>query len=349
MHRPERRDDQRCDWRLQLDPDRGPGPRHLSLLRQVTDNGSPVLSDDEEITVTVNEVNRRAGARRGRQPERERRQRAGFTATASDRGPARQHADLQPGQRHDRLRHRHRARSRGATINASTGAFSWTPTEAQGPGTYHFFVTVTDNGSPVLSDDEEITVTVNEVNRAPELGAIGNKSVNEGTPSSFTATATDADVPANALSFSLVNGTTGCGTVTSCTVPSGASINASTGAFSWTPSDNGTFRFKVRVTDNGTPVLSDDEEITVTVNDVAPTIGTATVAVDPISGVVTGNVSWTDPGADTETIRFDYYRNDLLVDYEQLSAQASERQSDRYRDSARARLLHVDDGGDRHR
>src|SRR5439155_4463091 len=69
----------------------------------------------------------------------------------------------------------------------------WTPTEAQGPGTYRFKVLVTDNGSPNLSDFEEITVTVDEVNVAPVLGAIGNKTVDEETNLGFTATATDHD------------------------------------------------------------------------------------------------------------------------------------------------------------
>jgi hypothetical protein len=70
----------------------------------------------------------------------------------------------------------------GAAINATTGAFSWTPGETQGPGSYSFTVKVTDNGSPVLSDQETITVTVSESNRAPVLAAIGSKSVLEGQP-----------------------------------------------------------------------------------------------------------------------------------------------------------------------
>ena len=38
---------------------------------------------------------------------------------------------------------------------------------------------------------------------APVLAAIGNKTVNEGSLLTFTATATDADLPANTLTFSL--------------------------------------------------------------------------------------------------------------------------------------------------
>ncbi len=91
----------------------------------------------------------------------------------------------------------------GASIDAGTGAFTWTPTEVQGPDTYTFDVQVCDNGDTPLCDRDEVTVTVNEVNLAPVLAAIGDKAVDEGQPLSFTATATDADVPANALTFSL--------------------------------------------------------------------------------------------------------------------------------------------------
>ena len=91
-------------------------------------------------------------------------------------------------------------------------------------------------------------------NLAPVLGAIGNKTVYLGQTLTFTATATDADVPAQQLTFSLDAG-----------APAGATINANTGAFSWTPSALGTVNITVRVTDNGVPVLTDFETISVQV------------------------------------------------------------------------------------
>src|SRR5439155_23730975 len=124
----------------------------------------------------------------------------------------------------------------GATINASSGAFTWTPTEAQGPGSYTFTVKVTDNGAPALSDDESITVTVNEVNKAPVVAAIADQTVDELTAVSFTASATDPDVTANSFAFSLVG------------APIGATIDAGTGAFSWTPTEAqgpGVYTFQV--------------------------------------------------------------------------------------------------------
>ena len=115
----------------------------------------------------------------------------------------------------------------GASINPSIGLFTWTPNEAQGPGTYTFDVCVSDG---TLSDCETITVTVNEVNVAPNIGPIGNKTVNELANLTFTATATDSDIPVQTLTFSLQDGTAGG-------VPYGAAIDPSTGVFSWTPTE----------------------------------------------------------------------------------------------------------------
>jgi probable HAF family extracellular repeat protein len=151
----------------------------------------------------------------------------------------------------------------GASINPTTGEFTWTPTEAQGPGSYTFDVVVTDNGSPILSDRETITVTVHEVNVAPVLAPIGNQTIDERVLFTFTASATDADLPANSLSFSLENGLAGL-------VPTGASINPTTGEFTWTPTEAqgpASYTFDVVVTDNGSPILSDRETITITVNE----------------------------------------------------------------------------------
>ncbi len=147
----------------------------------------------------------------------------------------------------------------GATIETTTGNFSWIPTEDQGPGVYPITVRVTDDGSPALSDFEAIQVTVNEVNVAPVLAGIGNQVAQVGAELSFTATATDADLPANILVFSLDAG-----------APAGATINSSTGVFSWTPGagDVGTHQVTVRVMDDGTPPLSDFETILIEVQEV---------------------------------------------------------------------------------
>src|SRR6185503_20676420 len=96
-----------------------------------------------------------------------------FTATATDVGGGALTFSLDPGA------------PAGATINPTTGVFSWTPTQADGGSARTVTIRVTDNNS--ASDFETITITVREANAAPVLGAIGNKAVDEGAQLSFTA------------------------------------------------------------------------------------------------------------------------------------------------------------------
>ncbi len=141
----------------------------------------------------------------------------------------------------------------GASINATTGVFTWTPTEAQGPGVYEFTVKVCDNGDPVLCDEQLITLTVEEVNLPPVLAEIGDQVVEAGEELTFTATATDPDLPVQTLTFSLLG------------APDGASIDPATGVFTWTPTVDqaGDHTVTVCVSDGE---LEDCEEITITVN-----------------------------------------------------------------------------------
>ena len=147
----------------------------------------------------------------------------------------------------------------GATIDPVTGVFTWTPTETQGPASYTFDVEVTDDGTPTLTDTETITVTVNETNNNPVLDPIGDQTIDEQTLLTFTATASDVDLPANTLTFTLTG------------EPTGATIDPVTGVFTWTPTETqgpASYTFDVEVTDDGTPALADTETITVTVNEV---------------------------------------------------------------------------------
>lgn len=97
-----------------------------------------------------------------------------------------------------------------------------------------------------------VRITVTAVADTPVLAAIGNKSVVKNTALTFTAAATDADKN-TALSYALIG------------APAGASINATSGVFTWAPTVTGNFSFKVRVTDNSPQALYDEESITVTV------------------------------------------------------------------------------------
>ena len=110
-----------------------------------------------------------------------------------------------------------------ASITPS-GDFTWTPSEAQGPGSFNFKFVVTDGEFP---RSETVTFDVNEVNVVPVLDPVGNKAVNELAELAFTATATDVDIPPNTLPWPLASGAD--------PVPVGASVTPS-GDFTWTPS-----------------------------------------------------------------------------------------------------------------
>ncbi len=145
----------------------------------------------------------------------------------------------------------------GMTINPSTGVVFWTPAENQGPAKYSVTVRVTDNSQPPLSDSKSFQVTVNEVNLPPVLAAISNRTVHAGTLVTFTNVATDPDLPANNLNFSLEAG-----------APPGASVETSNGVFAWQTSDvhAGTSNYlTMRVTDNGTPPLHDAKSLAILV------------------------------------------------------------------------------------
>jgi hypothetical protein len=155
----------------------------------------------------------------------------------------------------------------GASITTA-GVFSWTPTEEQGPASYTFIVKVYDGS---LSDEEEITVTVNEVNIAPVLALIGDASTTCGGTISFTAIATDEDLPANTLTYSIEG-----------SIPSGATLNSTTGAFSWSPTAEqlGSHQFTIRVTDNGAPALFHEKTFTLSLEDTeAPVVETQNITI----------------------------------------------------------------------
>lgn len=141
----------------------------------------------------------------------------------------------------------------GAVIN---GIFDWTPGEDQGPDTYEVTLFAIQADDPDLFDSETFTITVDEVNEPPTLDLpVLPLEVSTDEPFTFDADATDPDLPANTLTFSLVG------------APAGASIDPTTGEFSWTPTVDqvGPATFDVVVSDG---VASDAAEVSVTVGEV---------------------------------------------------------------------------------
>ena len=269
-------------------PPGGTSPGNHTVTVRVSDDGVPSLDDFETITITVNDVNLPPVlAAIGAQSVDEGSPLT-FTASATD-------PDLPADNLSFSL---DSGAPAGATIDPTTGEFSWTPGEADGPAVYSVTVRVTDDGTPSLDDFETFNITVGEVNQAPVLAAIGNKSVDEGSLLTFTASATDADLPANNLSFSLDSG-----------APAGATIDPTTGEFSWTPGEAegpAVYSVTVRVTDDGTPSLDDFETINITVGEVnqAPVLAAiGNKSVDEGS-LLTFTASATDPDLPANNLSF---------------------------------------------
>ncbi|MBL9143545.1 MAG: hypothetical protein JNM99_07650 [Verrucomicrobiaceae bacterium] len=174
--------------------------------------------------------------------------------------------------------------------SGTSSTFSWTPPSGS-EGTYNVNFEVYDSAAATLIDSELVTITVTGDNNPPVLAAIGNKTVANGSTLTFTASAVDPDV-GQTVSYQLFN------------APAGATINPSTGDFSWTPAVgqyNATFsNVTIRSSDNGTPSLFDEESIAITVGagNNPPVTSTASLSITANVGQL---VSFVVSGTDANT------------------------------------------------
>lgn len=129
----------------------------------------------------------------------------------------------------------------GMTINAQTGAISWTPDDASDSDLYLVSVMATDNGSPALNAETTIAISVNNV--APTVSISGPTEVMRGQAVQFTLTANDPSAADRAAGFTFDIDWNGDGTVDQTLVgPSGMTVNRSFDV-------NGTYNVMVTATD----------------------------------------------------------------------------------------------------
>ena len=131
------------------------------------------------------------------------------------------------------LRYRLETGPVGLTVNTN-GLLTWTPTEAQGPSTNRVRASVSDG---TVSVPFEFDVVVREANQPPVwTTVVGTRRVNEGALLSFAVAATDADLPAQPLTYRLVS------------APWGMTLGTN-GLVSWRPSEvQGPSTNRVRIT-----------------------------------------------------------------------------------------------------
>ena len=160
---------------------------------------------------------------------------------------------------------------------------------------YELIVTVADGGTPALIGTATIMVNVNDVNEAPIITSLNTFTVAENQPAVATLTVTDVDTGDTPTFSETITGT------------DAAAFTLTTGGV-LTFNDNPNFETKssysitITVADGGNPSLTDTQDITVNVNDVneAPTLENTTlqIAENSVDGASVGDIMGQDP--DTE-------------------------------------------------
>jgi len=118
-------------------------------------------------------------------------------------------------------------------------------------------------------------------NQSPVLAAISNQTILAGTALVISNTASDADVPPQTLTFTLLN------------APTNAAINANNGVFTWRPTiaqSPSTQTMEEVVTDSGVPPMSATQAFTVTViQPVEPTLKGPLITIGQFGCWITGD------------------------------------------------------------
>jgi glucose/arabinose dehydrogenase len=132
--------------------------------------------------------------------------------------------------------------------------------------------------------------SINPANQPPVINPIPAQTAAEGSLVQVKATASDPD-SGQTLTFSLGAG-----------APTGATIDPSSGQFSFTPPDGpASYDITVVVTDNGTPALSDSTDLIIHVNPVPPTLTLHGIGTVIVGTPFTLQLSHSDPDQDPTT------------------------------------------------
>jgi len=177
----------------------------------------------------------------------------------------------------------------GMSINTQTGLLSWTPTYSAA-GNYSVQVQVTDTFG--ATDAQSFTLTVNNVNHAPQITSSPVTTSNQGALYAYHVVANDADN--ETLNYTLA------------LPPVGMTIDASSGDIAWTPGffDVGTHTIAVQVSDTSGASAQQTYSLTV----VAAPNHAPEITSQPVLVAVAGKpynyaVSTTDADGDDVTLQ----------------------------------------------
>ncbi len=145
---------------------------------------------------------------------------------------------------------------RGASFDENSHTFKWTPSFDQA-GSYNMTYQVKDLEGATAQQPFNLTVT--NVNRAPTINPVGNKSVDIGKELSFALKASDPDKEDDTNLAYSADG-----------LPSGAAFDAGTGRFSWTPAAGQEGEYAITFTVTDKQGLKGNTTVNITVNGVPP-------------------------------------------------------------------------------
>lgn len=153
----------------------------------------------------------------------------------------------------------------GTTIDAN-GVIRWTSNDSHGGTQQSISFRVNDNAGG--STTRQFFVNVTEQNQTPILTVQQSHTINELQTLTFTASATDADTPAQTLVYGLAN------------APAGMTLNVNTGVITWTPTEaQGPATYTVQIIVIDSLGGKDTKSVTISVAEVnqAPFLGTLNV------------------------------------------------------------------------
>jgi glucosylceramidase len=137
-------------------------------------------------------------------------------------------------------------------------------------------VTAHNNASNCVATFDNVSV-----NQSPVLAPIPDQTILAGRVLTVTNSASDADVPSQTLTFSLIS------------APSGATINTNTGLFTWRPTiaqSPSAPIIAIAVSDNGLPSMSATQSFTATVTrPVAPNLNAVSITNNNIEFQISGD------------------------------------------------------------
>ena len=225
------------------------GVENCSAELKVSDSGTPALTDSKTLTIRCANAAPVVGSLGGTSASEGALYSYSVTCTDGDSDTLTLKKDAQDS-------------CKGNLVDDGNGrgTYSFTPAETQGGAPCKVAFTCTDTQATVLQTTE---VQVAEVNLAPKIGNLpASKSGHWGQADSFEAKATDDDLPANTLSWSLVGH--------NC--PFAPSVNESSGKVDWLCQGVGACTVDVKVADDGSPTLSETKRLSISCNNTAPRI-----------------------------------------------------------------------------